>query len=145
MRIRPYHPDDQNAVIQLWNDCGLVVPHNNPVRDIERKLRVNPEWFLIGEKDGSIIASCMVGYEGHRGWINYLAVAPVEQRNGYASAMMFEAERILLAAGCPKISLQIRATNREVVRFYESIGYKEDPVVSLGKRLIPDLPHETGA
>lgn len=67
MKIRPYRSYDQDEVIQLWLDCGLVVPHNHPARDIERKLGVNPEWFLVGELDGGIIASCMAGYEGHRG------------------------------------------------------------------------------
>ena len=80
MIIRPYQASDAEAVVNLWNDCGLVVPHNNPLRDIERKLDVNPEWFLVGETDEAIIASCMAGYEGHRGWINYLAVAPSNQR-----------------------------------------------------------------
>lgn len=74
MKIRTYHPNDNDKVIQLWSECGLIVPHNNPIKDIERKMKVNPELFLIGELDGIIIATCMAGYEGHRGWINYLAV-----------------------------------------------------------------------
>ena len=76
MTIRAYRSADQEQVIQLWVDCGLVVAHNNPARDIQRKLAVDPEGFLVGELDGRVVASCMVGYEGHRGWINYLAVAP---------------------------------------------------------------------
>ena len=141
LEIRPYHPNDEKAVIQLWFDCGLVAPHNNPQRDIERKLKVNPEWFLLALLDGEVIGSCMAGYEGHRGWINYLAVAPRHRRRGIAAALMAEAERLLDAAGCPKINLQVRETNLEVIQFYERIGYKNDAVISLGKRLDPDMPY----
>ena len=135
MNIRPFQSIDEAEVIQLWMDCGLVVPQNNPKRDIERKMRVNPELFLVGELDGKIIATCMAGYEGHRGWINYLAVAPPLQRQGYAKEIMAAAERLLSKAGCPKINLQVRSTNAKVIDFYKSIGFKIDDVVSLGKRL----------
>jgi ribosomal protein S18 acetylase RimI-like enzyme len=132
---------DKNAVIQLWIQCGLVVPHNNPVQDIERKMKVNPEWFLVGEIDGQVVGTCMAGYEGHRGWINYLAVLPDWQKRGLGRQLMEHAEKILLAAGCAKINLQIRSTNQQVIKFYESIGYKQDPVVSMGKRLEPDISY----
>jgi ribosomal protein S18 acetylase RimI-like enzyme len=139
-RIRAFRPEDGPAVVELWRACQLVVAHNDPLRDIARKLRVNPEWFLVGELDEAIIAACMAGYEGHRGWINYLAVAPDQQRRGYARQMMAETERRLRDAGCPKINLQIRATNRGVIEFYRKIGFKVDEVVSMGKRLEADLP-----
>ena len=103
-------------------------------------MRVNPEWFLVGKLDGKVIATCMAGYEGHRGWINYLAVSPPLQRKGYAKAIMKRAEDILINAGCPKINLQVRATNQKVIEFYKSIGFKIDNVVSMGKRLEPDEP-----
>ena len=141
--IRPYRPEDEGAVIKLWMLCNLVVPHNNPKRDIERKLQVNPEWFLVGLVGDKVVATCMAGYEGHRGWINYLAVSPSHQRRGVATMIMEEAERRLRAAGCPKINLQIRESNVDVLRFYESVGYSQDPVISMGKRLEPDTP--TGA
>jgi ribosomal protein S18 acetylase RimI-like enzyme len=80
----------------------------------------------------------MAGYEGHRGWINYLAVAPSHRRKGYAGRLMEEAEKRLKAAGCPKINLQVRETNLDVIQFYQSIGFATDRVVSLGKRLIKD-------
>lgn len=140
IKIRAYQPTDKNALIQLWTDCGLVVPHNDPSKDIERKLRVNPEWLLIGERDGKVVASCMVGYEGHRGWINYLAVSPSCQKRGYALSMMKRAEQLLADAGCPKVNLQIRASNSKVIAFYERIGFTADAVVSLGKRIESDLP-----
>ena len=107
---------------------------------MERKLMVNPEWFLVGEIDGDVIATCMAGFEGHRGWINYLAVRPDLQGHGFGKMIMEQAEAMLKAAGCPKINLQIRSTNQHVIHFYERIGYKQDPVVSMGKRLIPDNP-----
>jgi ribosomal protein S18 acetylase RimI-like enzyme len=141
MKIRPYQPVDEKGIIQLWTDCGLVVPQNNPIRDIKRKLKVNPEWFLVGELDGKIIASCMAGHEGHRGWINYLAVSPPLQRKGYATKIMRKAEELLSEAGCPKINLQIRTSNQKVVEFYKSIGFKIDDVISMGKRLESDEPY----
>ena len=140
--IRQFHTDNREDVIELWTQCGLVAPQNNPKRDIERKLQVNPEWFLLGELEGKVIATCMAGYEGHRGWINYLAVSPRYRRQGFATRMMQEAERILKDAGCPKINLQIRSSNKDVVAFYEAIGFKKDDVVSMGKRLEQDNPSE---
>ena len=140
MKIRSFTPIDEKAVLQLWLDCGLVVPQNNPSRDIERKLRVNPKWFLVGELDGKIIASCMAGYDGHRGWIYYLAVSPSVQRKGYARQMMEKAEELLKVTGCSKINLQVRTTNQKVIDFYENIGFKIDDVVSLGKRIEVDEP-----
>lgn len=140
LSIRPYRAADEEDVVALWHACGLVVPQNNPRRDIERKLRVNPEWFLIGEVDGKIVASCMAGYEGHRGWINYLAVHPDCRRRGLARRIMAEAERLLREAGCPKINLQVRSTNSGVIEFYRALGFRVDDVVSMGKRLEPDEP-----
>ena len=138
MLIRGYRPEDEKAVLSLWAECGLTVSHNDPRKDIARKLRVNPEWFLVGEENGALVATCMVGYEGHRGWINYLAVSPRHQRKGMATFLMQEAERLLKSAGCPKINLQIRSTNTAVQRFYETLGFQQDAVVSLGKRLEED-------
>jgi len=138
--IRSYQPQDEAGVVQLWLQCNLVVPQNNPERDIKRKLRVNPDWFLVGILGGHIVATCMAGYEGHRGWINYLAVSPHHQRQGIGRRIMEEAEKRLSAAGCPKINLQVRETNRSVIQFYERIGYTRDPVASMGKRLAHDDP-----
>ena len=136
--IRQYNTDDEKDVIELWSECSLTVSQNNPKLDIERKLKVNPEWFLVGELEGKIVATCMAGYEGHRGWINYLAVAPEYRRQGLATQIMQEAERILRSAGCPKINIQIRTTNTSVIEFYKAIGYDIDDVVSMGKRLKHD-------
>lgn len=138
--IRPYAPRDERAVIRLWVRCDLVVPWNNPRQDIERKLRVNPDLFLVGEIRGNLVATCMAGYEGHRGWINYLATDPDYRRQGIAARMMEAAEEKLIAMGCPKINLQVRAGNKDAVAFYEAVGYELDDIVNMGKRLIEDEP-----
>ena len=138
MKIRAYNKEDQKSVISLWEECGLVVPQNNPVRDIERKLKVDPDLFLVGVNENGIIATVMGGYEGHRGWINYLAVKPSEQRKGYACSIMQTVELLIKDKGCPKINLQVRNTNEAVIAFYAAIGYNNDYVVGLGKRIEQD-------
>ena len=138
MITRPFDKSDQQAVIDLWADCGLVVPWNDPLKDIERKLKVDPDLFLVGELNGEIVASVMGGYEGHRGWINYLAVSPHHQRKGYGRLIMEAVELAIAQKGCPKINLQIRAANNDIAAFYQSIGYDIDNVIGLGKRLEPD-------
>lgn len=138
MQIRPFQIADESALVDLWSQCELIRPVNDPAKDIRRKLAVNPEWFLVGALDDRIIASVMAGYDGHRGWINYLAVHPEYRLRGYGRQIMAEAERLLRAAGCPKINLQVRTNNRAVIAFYERIGYRVDDVVSLGKRLEHD-------
>ena len=138
MQIRPYHPDDQQAVVSLWENCGLTRSWNDPRKDIARKLTVQPELFLVGILDGALVASVMAGYEGHRGWANYLAVAPAHRGRGFGRALMQCVEKLLLGMGCPKINIQVRSSNAEVLAFYKSMGYAQDEAVSLGKRLIPD-------
>ncbi len=138
LAIRPYELRDEASVVRLWGLCALRVPHNDPYEDIKRKLCEQPELFLIGELGGSVVATCMAGYEGHRGCIYYFGTHPDFQNKGIGKQMMSEAERLLLERGCPKINLMIRETNLEVIDFYENLGYKKDPVVVFGKRLIPD-------
>lgn len=136
--IRPYRAADEPAVIALWESCGLLRPQNDPRKDIARKLKVNPELFLVAERDGAIVGTVMAGYEGHRGWINYLAVKPTRQRAGVGRALMTAAERALRAAGCPKINLQVRPENKAAVAFYERLGFAVEGAISLGKRLERD-------
>lgn len=138
MEIRPFHPSDEAAVVRLWTDCGLIVPWNDPHREVERKVKMQPEMFLLGCLDGRVVAAVMAGYVGHRGWINYLAVLPDHQRGGIGRRIIEEAENHLRAVGCPKINLQVGSSNAAVIKFYERIGFKRDDVVSLGKRLEPD-------
>jgi ribosomal protein S18 acetylase RimI-like enzyme len=142
MRIRPYQSEDEAAVIDLWVRCDLVVPWNNPHLDIQRKLAVDPDLLLVGLDDGLVVATVMGGYEGHRGWINYLAVDPACRRRGHGRVMMAEIERRLSERGCPKINLQVRAHNRDVVEFYRAIGYRVEELVDMGKFLSHDPPFE---
>lgn len=135
MQIRPYQASDLAQVLALWRACNLTIAANDPRKDIERKLAVSPEQFLLGEFEGKVVASVMTGYEGHRGWINYLAVAPSHRRKSYGRLMMAAAEQLLDELGCPKINLQVRSANASVVAFYASLGYFTDDVVSMGKRL----------
>jgi len=139
MHIRPYkHPHDLQPVIDLWIKCELTRPWNDSEKDILRKLKVNPELFLVGEIDGEIIATVMGGYEGHRGWVNYLGVDPEYQRRGFARQIMIAIERLLAETGCPKINLQIRNTNLNAIEFYRRIGYNAEEITSMGKRLEED-------
>lgn len=160
--IRPFRREDTEAVVALWRRAGLVVPWNDPYRDIERKLTVQPELFLVvddpdaaggaldhGDASGgsldhvasaSVVGAAMVGYDGHRGWVNYLAVDESRRGEGIGAALMAEAERLLVERGCPKLNLQVRSTNQGVIDWYRSLGYEPDHAVGLGKRLIPDVP-----
>jgi ribosomal protein S18 acetylase RimI-like enzyme len=138
MHIRPYHADDQDAVVSLWENCGLTRSWNDPRKDIARKLTVQPELFLVGSLDGVLVATVMAGYDGHRGWANYLAVATARRGRGYGRALMQRVEQLLLGMGCPKINLQVRSSNAGVLAFYRGLGYAQDEAVSLGKRLIAD-------
>ena len=136
--IRIYDPADQEAVIRLWNACGLVVPWNDPVKDIARKIRFQKDLFLVAIREGDLIGTVMAGYEGRRGWINYLAVSPAHQRKGTGRQLMQEAENRLLVLGCPKVNLMVRKSNSQVIEFYRHLGFSPDEAVSLGKRLQRD-------
>ncbi|GAA1833009.1 GNAT family acetyltransferase [Agromyces salentinus] len=138
--IRPFVRADAEAVVALWRESGLVVPWNDPHLDIERKLAVQPELFLVAEADGVPVGTAMAGFDGHRGWVNYLAVTPERRGGGLGALLMAEAERLLAERGCPKLNLQVRSSNAAVIEFYRRLGYQVDEVTSLGKRLIPDLP-----
>jgi ribosomal protein S18 acetylase RimI-like enzyme len=136
--IRSFQPSDEPAVIVLWERCDLLRPWNDPRKDIRRKRDVQPELFLVGCLKEEIVATAMAGYEGHRGWVNYLAVAPEHQGKGLGRAIMGEAEKLLEELGCPKINVQVRGTNASAIAFYERIGYRVEDVAGLGKRLEHD-------
>lgn len=136
--IRPFDAADEDAVVALWEACGLVRPWNDPRRDIARKLTVQPELFLVAVDGDEVVGTGMAGFDGHRGWVNYLAVAPDRRQSGMGTVLMRAFEERLLALGCPKVNLQVREGNEDVLAFYARLGYTDDAVVSLGKRLIPD-------
>ena len=138
LEIRAYRESDQDAVVGLWRECGLVVPQNDPKKDICRKLSIQREMFLVGSIGSKLVATVMAGFDGHRGWINYLAVATASQNRGFGRRMMDAAEARLREMGCPKINLQVRSSNADVIEFYRAIGYSVDDVVSMGKRLEED-------
>src|SRR5690554_1949407 len=142
MNIRPFLEADTPAVIVLWNECGLTRPWNDPQKDIQRKLAVQRELFLVGEIDGTVMATAMAGYDGHRGSLYYLAVAAKYQGRRYGRELMEEVERLLLERGCPKLNFPVRTSNTVVRDFYRRLGYSLDDVVSFGKRFIPDEPGE---
>jgi ribosomal protein S18 acetylase RimI-like enzyme len=133
--IRPYRADDESEVLALWHRCGLVHGNKDPLRDIEAKLEDGPDLLLVADLDGRVVGTVMPGWDGHRGWIHYLAVDPDLQRGGLGRALMAEAERLLHAVGCRKVNLQVRATNGGVVPFYERLGFSIEERISMGKRL----------
>ncbi len=134
-KIRVFEENDRKDLVELWRDCDLVVPWNDPDKDIDMKITYHPQGLLVAETNNTLVGSVMVGYEGHRGWINYLAVSPSLQRKGIGKALMQAAEELLKSMGCPKINLQVRNTNKNVIAFYSHLGYKDDDVIGMGKRL----------
>jgi ribosomal protein S18 acetylase RimI-like enzyme len=139
--IRPFRPGDIDAVIRLWRECRLVVPENDPAKDIRRKKKEHPELFLVVLADGELVGSVMGGYDGHRGAVNYLAVAPSYQWQGIGRMLMRVLEAKLRKLGCAKINLFVRKSNDAVGAFYRKIGFDRNEVgIPFGKRLSSDNP-----
>jgi ribosomal protein S18 acetylase RimI-like enzyme len=130
-----YESRYQSTVINLWEKCNLIVPQNDPVGDIQKKLDFQPELFFIALLKGKVIGSVMVGYDGHRGWLNYLAVLPECQKRGYGRQLVDKAITELRKLGCLKVNLRVRASNASVIGFYKHLGFKEENRASLGIRL----------
>ena len=135
--IRVFEERDRMALVELWTRCELTRSWNDPDRDIDRKLAVGDELLLVATQDRELVGSVMAGYDGHRGWVNYLAVEPGKRRAGVGRLLMAAAEERLAALGCPKINLQIRES-ADAVAFYAAVGFAEDDVLSMGKRLVDD-------
>jgi ribosomal protein S18 acetylase RimI-like enzyme len=131
--IRPIEDRDVNAVITLWHAAGVARPWNDPAWDIEFVRRGAHATVLVAEDDGSIVATAMVGEDGHRGWIYYVATLPERQRTGIGRAIMGEAERCLAARGVWKVNLMVRGDNAAVRSFYERLGYRDTQTVCLQK------------
>lgn len=138
LHVRPFADGDADAVVALWERCGLLRPWNDPRKDIARKQAVDADLFLVGVANGAVVATAMAGYDGHRGWVNYLGVDPARRREGFGRRMMAAVEERLRARGCPKINVQIRTGNAAAVGFYGRLGYATDPVIGMGKRLERD-------
>ena len=138
INYRLFTKEDTEAVIDLWRKCELIVPWNDPEKDILRKLSVNDDLFILAEEKGGIIASAMGGYDGHRGYIYYLAVVPEYQKKGIGSSLLSIVEKKLFQLGCPKINLFVRNTNIKVKAFYRINDYEIQDSQIYGKRLIKD-------
>lgn len=146
--IRPFQESDTDAVIALWEESGLTRPWNDPRLDIARKMAVQPEGFLVAvtsaegdRRDAAsevVIGSVMSGYDGHRGWLYYLATAQTHRRRGVARGLVDAAEAVLGAMGCPKVQLMVREGNEHVLGFYDALGYERFSVSQTGKRLVVD-------
>lgn len=137
--IRAFAVSDTESVVGLWRDAGLTRPWNDPHRDIARKLTTQPELFLVALDGEVIVGSTMAGWDGHRGWLSYVATAESHRGRGVAGSLIAEAERLLTELGCPKVMLMVRADNAGVIDFYDHHGYARDEVAVMGKRLIPDV------
>ena len=120
---------DVEAVIALWQRCGLTRPWNDPASDIALARRNGNSTVLVGRADGALVATAMVGHDGHRGWVYYVAVDPASQKQGLGRAIMAAAEQWLRAAGLPKLQLMVRRENAKAGAFYRSIGYEESDTV----------------
>jgi ribosomal protein S18 acetylase RimI-like enzyme len=136
MKIRPYKAIDESAVAALWRQVFPDAPAwNQPESDIGRKLAVQPELFLVALEESRVVGTAMAGYDGHRGWVYYVAVHPEFRRRGIGAALMARVEHDLAQIGCGKLNLQIRASNAQAVAFYESLGYLVEDRISMAKRL----------
>lgn len=136
--IRAFREDDTAQAVALWEAAGLTRPWNDPYRDIERKLAVQRELFLVAADGERIVGTVMGGYDGHRGWLYYLATAGTHRGQGVGAALVAEVERLLEAMGCPKVQLMVRPDNAGARGFYDALGYEPFETWATGKRLIAD-------
>ena len=126
---------DGEAVIGLWEACGLTRPWNDPLSDFRLALSAESSTVLKAWDGEAMVGTIMVGFDGHRGWVYYLAVDPESRRAGLGRALMAAAEAWLVARGCPKIQLMVRQDNAQALGFYEALGLTPQPAVVLGRRL----------
>ncbi|HWL76417.1 GNAT family acetyltransferase [Microbacterium sp.] len=138
LRVRPFERPDTECVIALWRAAGLTRAWNDPRKDIERKLQVQPELFLVAIDGDAVVGSVMAGYDGHRGWLYYLASDPARRGEGIGRLLVTEAERRLEELGCPKVQLMVRPDNIAARGFYDALGYESFDIWATGKRLIAD-------
>ncbi len=138
VEIRAYADGDEDAVVELWAEAGVAVPWNDPRKDIARKLADGADELLVAVEGERVMGTAMAGYDGHRGWIYYLAVRADRRNQGIGRRLVAACEVILAGRGCPKVNLMVRADNPEAVGFYARVGYEASDVVTLGKRLEPD-------
>ena len=133
--LAPIADADVGSVIALWQACGLTRPWNDPATDIALARKGPNSTVLIGRDGNAIVATAMVGHDGHRGWVYYVATDPDRRGQGYGRAIMNAVEQWLRAAGMPKLQLLVRRENAAVAAFYQSIGYEEAQTVVFAKWL----------
>jgi ribosomal protein S18 acetylase RimI-like enzyme len=133
--VRSYREADEGAVIALWQACGLPRPWNPPAADIAFVRSSGHGELLLAEDAGAIVGSVMVGHDGHRGWVYYLAVAPSERQQGLGRRLMTAAEEWLAARGVRKCELMIRSSNEAAAGFYARLGYDREPVLVMSRWL----------
>jgi ribosomal protein S18 acetylase RimI-like enzyme len=126
---------DVDAVVALWTACGLTRPWNDPRADFALARKGDNAMVLVGRESAGIVGTVMVGHDGHRGWLYYLAVDPKAQRRGHGRALVGAAEAWLAARGIPKVQLMIRPENTSVRTFYKALGYYVQPTTLLARWL----------
>ena len=136
--IRSLSAADEEAVVALWRAVGLTRPWNDPHKDIARARAVWPDLLLVAADGDEVVGAVMAGYDGHRGWLYYLATAPHRRGEGIGRRLIGEAEARLEALGCPKVMLMVRADNEPVLAYYDALGYGREATTVTGRRLIPD-------
>jgi ribosomal protein S18 acetylase RimI-like enzyme len=137
-RVRPFATPDEPAVVDLWS---RVFPDDRPwnaaAAIVARKLAQADGLFFVATRNDAVVGAVIAGYDGQRGWIHHLAVDPSARRRGVGRALVARAEAGLATRGCPKVNLQLLESNREVIAFYERLGFAMEPRVSMGKALAP--------
>ncbi|MGE0724058.1 MAG: GNAT family acetyltransferase [Alphaproteobacteria bacterium] len=133
--VRSYRPTDFAALVRLWRDCGLHPSRSDTPGSLARKLERDPDLFLVAEAAGAIVGSILGSYDGRRGWINRLAVAPALRGRALGRRLVDEVERRLAAKGCDKVNLLIEPDNAAVQAYYARLGYRPDPLVFMEKWL----------
>ena len=133
--IRRAGADDRDPVLSLWEACGLTRPWNDAAADFRRAIHGATSDILCLEEGGELVATVMVGDDGHRGWVYYLGVLPDGRRKGFGRMIMAAAEQWLSERDAPKIQLMVRDDNEQAIGFYKALGYEVQPVVTIGRRL----------
>lgn len=128
-------PDERDAIVALWDACGLTRPWNDAGADFDLALDSPCSDVIVMRDSGRVVATAMIGHDGHRGALYYLAVDPARQRQGLGRRLMQAAEDWLRAHGIAKLNLLVRRDNAAVTGFYEALGYADTDCLSLGKRL----------
>jgi ribosomal protein S18 acetylase RimI-like enzyme len=136
MQIRDYKTNDYTRVLALWQNSGLIMSRSDSKESLQKQLKRDPDLFIVAEEDGRILGVVLGRWEGRRGWINRLAVAPEQRSKNLGSQMVKEVENRLKAKGCEKVNLLIDAGNAGVQDFYRKLGYNNDDLIFMEKWLV---------